>query len=176
MLYLLYALLNIALIIFFVVTCFRATRLVRESFGLFAAFIFAFGLLSFIGRDTNDSNDKAPNASPIKTWHFTLEEERLKRSETFSIDIVLEKNSFSKNMLVISYGKDKQGQFNIPISAVSSASGFVSGTTWKPTSIIVNRTADNKFEYEVDGVVIWQLLGATIYTQAKEYRGLALPK
>ena len=48
----------------------------------------------------------------------------------------------------------------------------VSGTDWKPISIIINRTANNnRFEYAVDGIVEWKLFGATLYSQVKNYRG-----
>ena len=66
----------------------------------------------------------------------------------------LEKTWVSKYDLGVKYGKDKLGQFNIPISAYSSTTGFIRRTNWKPVSIIVNRTSDNnKFEHFVDGVV-----------------------
>lgn len=79
--------------------------------------------------------------------------------------------------LGIKYGKDKQSQINILISASSSTTGFISGTKWKPISIIINKTNDNnKFEYFVEGVVEWKLLGATIYSQSKVYKGVALTK
>jgi hypothetical protein len=82
-----------------------------------------------------------------------------------------------KYQLDIKYGKDKQGQLNIPISGNSWTTGFVSGTNWKPSLIIVNRTDDNnKFEYSVHGTMEWKLLGATLYSQPKEYKGTALTK
>jgi hypothetical protein len=85
----------------------------------------------------------------------------------------LEKTLIAKYILDIKYGKDKQGEINVPISAYASTNGFISGTIWKPTSIIVNTTNDNnKFEYFVDGVVEWRLLGATIYSELKEYKGV----
>ena len=44
-------------------------------------------------------------------------------------------------------------------------------------TLIVNRTHDNqKFEYEVDGTVKWKLLGLTVYSQAKNWKGIALLK
>ena len=73
--------------------------------------------------------------------------------------------------------KDKWGQLNIPICAYSLTSGLVGGTEWKPMAIVVNRTGDNKrFEYFVDGIVEWKLLGARIYSQSKHYEEVALIK
>jgi hypothetical protein len=176
MIYIFWALLNIGLFLFFILTCFRATRLVREKLGFFASIIFAFGLLSFLSNSSDDKDNKEPNLNQIRTWKF-ISEDSLDRNTTMLIDIELEKTLISRYELGIKYGKDKQGQFNIPISANSWTTGFVSGTNWKPSSIIVNRTNDNnKFEYYANGVMEWKLLGATIYSQQKEYRGVALIK
>ncbi|MCC6761540.1 MAG: hypothetical protein IT252_10000 [Chitinophagaceae bacterium] len=176
MIYLLWSLLNIGIFIFFIATCFKATKLVREKLGLFASIIFVFGLLSFIGNSSNDNDNKEPNSNHIKTWKF-VSEDSLKSNDSYLLDIDLEKTLIAKYYLGIKYGKDKQGRINVPISAYSSANGFISGTNWKPISIIVNTTDDNnKFEYSVDGVVEWKLLGATIYSELKEYKGIAMTK
>ena len=44
MLYLIWGLLNLGLVIYFLVICFRATKLVKEKIGLFAAVFFVLGL------------------------------------------------------------------------------------------------------------------------------------
>ena len=176
MTYLLWGLLNIGLFLFFIVICFKATKLIREKIGLFASVIFVFGLLSFVGHSNNDNDNKEPNSNQIKTWKF-ISEDSLKSNDSYLLNIDLEKTLVSNYDLGIKYGKDKEGQINIPISAYSSTTGFISGTNWKPVSIIINRTNDNnKFEYSVDGVVEWKLLGATIYSQLKEYKGIASTK
>ncbi|RIV21505.1 hypothetical protein DYU11_19070 [Fibrisoma montanum] len=176
MLYLLWGLLNIAVFLFFVITCFRATRLVREQFGLFTSIIFVFGLLSFISNSNDDEVNKEPNSSQIRTWKFTSEDS-LSRNATYFIDVELEKTLISKYQLGIKYGKDRQGQINIPISGNSWTTGFVSGTNWKPSYILVDRTSDNtKFEYSVHGTIEWKLLGATIYSQPKKYKGIVSTK
>ncbi len=176
MLYLFWGILNIGLFLFFIATCFRATKLIRENFGLFASVVFVFGLLSFIGHSNNDNDNKEPNSNQIKTWKFASEDS-LNRNATSLVDIDLEKTLISKYQLGIKYGKDKQGQINIPISANSWTTGFISGTNWKPSSIIVNTTDDkNKLAYFVDGIVEWKLLGATVYSQPKQYEGITLTK
>ena len=175
MTYLLWGLLNMGLFLFFIVICFKATKLIREKIGLFASVIFVVGLLSFVGHSTHDNN-KEPNSNHIKTWTF-ISEDSLKCNVSYLLYIDLEKTPVSKYELGIKYGKDKEGKNNIPISAYSSTTGFMNGTNWKPISIIINRTDDNnKFEYFVDGVVEWKILGATIYSQLKEYKGIAFTK
>ena len=174
MLYLLWSLLNIGLFIFFVFICFNATILLREKLGIFASIIFVFGLLSFIGNPNNDN--KEPNSNQIKTWKF-ISEDSLKSTESYFLSIDLENSLVSKYTLGIKYGKDKQGQNNIPISSYSSTTGLISGINWKPVSIIVNRTNDNnKFDYSVYGVIEWKLLGAKLYSQPRNYKGSALIK
>ena len=176
MFYLLWGLLNVGLFLFFIVICFRATKLIRQNFGLLASIVFVFGLLSFIGHSNNNNDNREPNSNQIKTWKFTSDD-RLSRHPTSSVFIDLEKTLVSKYYLFVLYGKDKDGQINIPISASSSTNGFISGTNWKPISIFINRTDDNnKFEYFVSGVVEWKLLGATIYSQLKEYKGIVSAK
>ncbi|MDO9157472.1 MAG: hypothetical protein Q7U17_11390, partial [Sediminibacterium sp.] len=93
------------------------------------------------------------------------------------ISIELERIFVVQYDLGIKYGQDKLTQKNIPISAYSSAKGFISGTNWVPKSIIINQTEDNyQFDYIVDGVVEWKLLGFIIYAQSKEYSGKAMLK
>ncbi len=176
MLYLIWGLLNIGLFLFFIVICFRATKLVRQTFGLLASIVFVFGLLSFIGHSNNNNDSIEPNTNQIKSWKFALDDS-VSRNPTSSESINLEKTLISNNYLFIQYGKDKEGQINIPISVCSSTTGFTSGTNWKPISISISRTDDNdKFEYFVSGVVEWKLLGATIYSQLKEYKGIVSTK
>ena len=176
MLYLLWGLLNAGLFLFFILICFRATKLIRQNLGLLASIVFVFGLLSFIGRSNNNNDNREPNSNQIKTWKFTSDDS-LSKNPTYSVFIDLEKTLVSKYYLFVQYGKDKGGQINIPISASSSTNGFISGTNWKPISIFINRTDDNnKFEYFVSGVVEWKLLGATIYSQLKEYKGIVSTK
>ena len=176
MLYLLWALLNIGLFIFFIVICFNATKLIKEKLGALTSIVFVFGLLSFIGRSNTDTDNKEPNSNQIKTWKFNSLDS-LDKGLNFFIDIDLEKTLISKYSLGICYGKDKQLQNNIPTSANTWTTGLESGTNWKPISIFVNRTDDNhKFEYEVDGTIRWSLLGMTIYSQRKNWKGIAVLK
>jgi hypothetical protein len=170
MLYLLWCLLNIGFFIFFIVVCFRATKLVRENLGLFSSIVFVFGLLSFVGKSNSDRDNREPNSNQIKTWKFTSTDS-LDKTGISSTTVKLDQSMVLTYGLHIEYGKDKE-QMNKPISANSSVTGLVCGTNWKPLVIVVNPTDDNtKFEYFVDGTVEWKLLGAIIYSQPNEYKG-----
>lgn len=176
MLYILWSLLNIGLFLFFIITSFRATKLIKERFGLFAALIFVFGLLSFINNPNNNQENHEPNSNKLRTWKFDFDDAPELNSTDY-LDIELEKTIISKYELGIEYGKAGQTQHIIPISANSRTTGFISGTNWKPSSIIVNKTGDNnRLDYSVSGIVEWRLLGLTVYSQPKEYKGSALIK
>lgn len=176
MLYLLWGLLNIGLFIYFIFICFNATKFIRGKLGIVASIVFVFGLLSFIGNSNFDSDNKEQGLNQVKTWQF-ISPDSLDKSSVVFLQIDFEKTLISKYCLGIQYGKDKQLKNNIPISAVTWTTGFESGTSWKPISIIVTRTDDNgKFEYEIEGMVKWKLLGLTIYDQTKTWKGVALIK
>jgi hypothetical protein len=101
----------------------------------------------------------------------------VKNYEIYTLDINLEKTPIAKYELGIRYGKDRQSQINVPISAHSSTIGFISGTNWRPISIVVNTTNNNnKFEYFVAGILEWKLLGSSIYSEQKDFKGIALTK
>ena len=176
MLYLLWALLNAVTFIFFLFICFKAMKLVRQEIGLFAAFVFVFGSVSFMTRHRPDKENLEPNSNQIKTWKFISPDSLDRRSNVYIV-IDLEKTLISKYNLGIQYVQDNQLKNNIPVTANTSVTGLQGGTTWEPTSIIVNRTDDNKkFEYEVSGTVKWKLLGFTLYSQYKNWKGFALLK
>lgn len=181
MLYLFWALLNLALFLFFIFTCLKATKLLREKFGIFASIVFVFGLLSFVGNPDNNNDNKSPGSNQLNTWNFYSPNslnplDSLRANETSFFSVNVDKNIISKNDLIISYNRDQQG-LNSPVSASFATSGLMMGTYWKPRAIMVNRTDDNnKFEYIIIVEVQWKLLGATIYTQAKELDGIAIIK
>jgi hypothetical protein len=68
MLYLLWALINLGLFVFFIVICFSATKYVKERINLFGAVVFVLGLLSFTNRSNSDNEDG--NTGHIKSWRF----------------------------------------------------------------------------------------------------------
>ncbi len=176
MLHLFWLLLNIGIGIYFLLICFKATKLVREKIGLIATLVFVFGLLSFIGNAKHENDNKEPNAKQIRTCKFS-NNDSLDNNDTHLMKIDLEKNSISTYQLGIKYGKTFQNKLNIPISAYSNSEGFGSSTKWTPNLIILNRTNyNNKFEYNVSGIVEWKLLGFTIYTESKNYKGLVSVK
>lgn len=154
----------------------KQQNLFGKKIGLFASIVFVFGLLTFIGQSNKESDNKEQNSNQIKSWKYNSENS-MNNAESYFLDIDLEKTLVSEFNLGIKYVRINESQENIPISAYSSMTGFISGTSWQPKSIIVKRTnANNKFNYFVTGVLEWKLLGMTVYLQSKDYKGYAIAK
>ncbi len=164
MLQLVWSALNVALLICFIVICFRAARLIRENSGVFASLLFGLGLLSFIGQSGKDKNVH----HPVVKQGF-VDRDRLNPASVRSYDIALEKSLGSSVDLSILYEKDSTGKI-VPIDAFSSRNGFVGGLEWVPDRIQVKPTADgDDFNYTVGGTLRWKLLSATVYSQRKKF-------
>jgi hypothetical protein len=176
MFYLIWALINIGLFITFIIISFKATKIIREKWGIAAAIVFVFGLLSFIGQPNSNNDNSEPNSNKTNIWKFASLDSLDKGSNAYTI-MDLENTLVSKFSLGIQHGKDMQLKKTIPTSANTHINGFISGTSWEPTSIIINPTNDNqKFTFEVDGKLNWKLLGLTVYSQSKNWKGNVLLK
>jgi hypothetical protein len=172
MLYLFWALLNLGLAILFLVFLFKATKYIKERLGLLAAVVFAVVLLSFMGSANNDKGNNGLDPRQVVTPGFNSDS--MSNRPYVFVTIDLAKTLISKYSLGVTYGKDKH-LHNIPVTANAWLTGFESGTSWKPNSIIVNLTDDNmKFEYQVEGTVKWTLLGLPVYYQSKTWKGTVL--
>lgn len=173
MLYLIWAILNLGILVYFFVTFIDAAKLLREKRGWLPATVFVFALLSaFLHSNMKKDGIQRPAYQDVYEGDF-VSLDTLSRRKSY-IEVDLENNWIAKKLLIITYGKGRQGQVNIPTHANSTTMGFWAGTTWTPTSINVSRTADNDtFQYVVLGEVRWQFIGWTIYTQKKKFTGLA---
>ena len=170
MLHLLWSILNIGIFIFFIAVSVRATKLVREKMGVFAAIVLVFGLLSFISRKA-DAPNLEPGGSSLGTWRFVSDISAY-TNDIKKINIVFDNNIISKSVVTVVYNKDPQSGLYKPLEANTHINGLVAGTRWIPLSVQVSPTAVPKeFTYEVIGVVEWKLLGTTIISQAKEWTG-----
>jgi hypothetical protein len=165
MLQLLWSALNAALLIYFIIICFRAARLIRENSGLFASLLFGLGLLSFMGQSGKDKNAKN---QVVKQG--LVSQNKADPASVRHTYITLEKSLGNSMALSILYGNDSTGK-RVPIDAHSIRNGFVSGLEWVPHRILVKATAEeDDFNYTVDGMLHWKLLGVTVYHQAKKFK------
>ncbi len=167
MLELIWGILNITVLVYFIIICFKSTKIIREKLGILASLIFVFGLLSFISRP-NDENSKA-NV-------FELENQTRKakpkafNENTYFISKTLEDNLMSKIELSVKYGENEKGKKLL--TAFIDRSGFVSGTSWKTEMVSVEKSIiKNKCLYRISGTLEWRLLGLKIYSQPKDFNG-----
>lgn len=171
MLYLLWAILNVGLFLFFIAICFKATKIIREKLSLFASIIFVFGLLSFVSSSGNNDGGIINGRNQVEKWKLSSGKEISPSSSNYT-DISIDKTLLSTINLGVSFGKEKTSNKNIAIEANSIMTGLVCGQEWKPLSISVDPAAINgKFKYIVIGTLKWKLLGTTFYSQTKIYSG-----
>lgn len=175
MLYLIWGLLNIGLLIYFLIICYKVIKIVREKMGLLATVFFIVVLLSLIGSISKDSYNKATDSKKTETWNNTSEDS-LFIDTSYLPKIELENNLVTSYYLFVFYGKNKNN-YLVPESAYTAQTGFVAGTKWTPMMTSLYRTNDkNKYSYSVYGIVHWKLLGIPIYTQQKKFKGTILTK
>ncbi len=164
MLELFWGILNTAILIYFIIICFKIVRIVRENLGGIATLIFVLGLMSFIAK---------PNDNKVETFDLRNENKKIEREkfngDIFSKDIELERNLTSNINVNIQFGENETEKKLL--YAQSNRSGFVSGIDWKMKDIVVNKINNDTYEYEVVGCKDWRILGIVIFTQSKEFNG-----
>lgn len=125
MLHLLWTLLNIAVFILFLITCFRATKLLRQELGLATTLFLVFGILSFVSRSTDSPTaGRGALKNTAQTWVFNPVDS-LQQGTIRMVDINLEQTPLLTYGLSIRYGSTPTA--NRPIDAYSTLTGFVGG-------------------------------------------------
>lgn len=165
MLEIIWGILNIGILVYFTIICFKAAKIIRENLGGLATLVFVLGLLSFMGKKEEDNDFKS----------FNLQEEQKDKVQnyvgnSYSKDLLLEDNLATQIRARITYSKDKTGKK--PLEATASRDGFVSGTYWEASHFIVSKL-DNKdnYEYWITGTMAWKLMGIRLYTESKNFSG-----
>lgn len=165
MLELIWGLLNIVIFIYFIIVCLKSIKIVREKIGVFASIIFVFGLLSFMAK---------PNEKTNETKTFNLQNEQIVKNKftgnTFSKKIKLEDNLTSEITLSIKFGENENDLKLLTAYAIRS--GFVSGTNLKVDNVIIEKSEKlNNYHYIVSGILEWRILGFEIYSESKDFEG-----
>lgn len=159
------------LFLFFVFSCVRASILLRAQMGLFTSIVFVAGLLSFIARPPDDGRVNALVKPATKGWVSPVNDGLDRNFSTRNVS--LEKTAGLDLDLLISYGQHKTTNQKIPYRAVTFTTGFTGGLVWRPDVITIQPTNDSAlFAYYVTGFLYWKLLGKTVYTQQKRYKGV----
>lgn len=173
MLYLIWAIINIAAYIYFFKVLIISGKLVRQKLGVLAACIFVLGLFSFIGVSHDKEDSLKPGTNDYKMWKLYTDDDRDKNMD-MSNWIDLDSNWISHYTLFYKHGLDKGTHQRIPLEANSIMSGMAIGTRWKPYAVNMDPTPDGwHFTYSVRGTVQWYLMGINIYSQDKVYTGVA---
>lgn len=165
---LIWGIFNGILLLYFIVICFKSVKLVKEEVGFLASLIFVLGLLSFMS-NSNDKNladkniDFLNQTNPKKTFN----------GNSFSHEVLLEDNLTSKIGLSLIVGE--KGTELIILKANCYRTGLISGTNWNVEQVDVDKQKDKNYcSYLVRGKMDWKILGITIFSEYKTFRGNAL--
>jgi hypothetical protein len=166
MLELIWGILNFSILIYFIIICFNAVKVIRENLGGIAALVLVLGLLSFKMNSKNE-NDK------IKTFDLQnisqkIEPENFKGNTHFN-EKKLEGNLLTDFHMLIKYGEDNN-EIKL-LTAYVDRIGIEMGTEWKPSTVFLNKVHNNLYEYHISGSIDWKILGIRFYTQSKEFDG-----
>jgi hypothetical protein len=168
MLYLLWGLINLALIIGFFILCFKATTLVKVNIGKPAALLFAVGLLSFLAVPDRKQNTEFIDLSLPETPAVNSSSNEIMNT----IHVTLQDNLVSDFDLYIIYKRKSPDFINEPVKVYSSSIGLACGINWIPSQYLVEKTPGNKeFSYLITGAIEWKILRFTIFSQQKSYKG-----
>jgi hypothetical protein len=170
MIHFIWAILNVCLAIAFLVVCYKGTKLLKNEIGLWAALIFVLGLLSLMNVFNKDVIQYKQNEKVLKKG-FSSSDNII--AGTFKNRyLILEKNLVSDFNLSFEYGQAKISKLNTPIDADIRINGTTNGIRWKPMMFLINETDSNtKFSYDIYGLLEWKLMGITLYTQHKSFKG-----
>lgn len=168
MIEIIWGILNVIVIIYFIIICFKSVRAVRDKLGALASLIFALGLLSFIGK-SNEENQG--------TKTFNLQEENVDPNKfdgnTYLRQLILENKLATNIELGVKFGENGAGKKLL--SAYTTRTGFVSGTNWVPQMVSVDKSdksgKSGKYNYYVTGTFEWRILGIKLYSENKNFEG-----
>lgn len=165
MIQILWAVLNIGLMIAFIFVFIRATKLIKQQLGWWAAAVLVFGWAASCSRqDTRHSE-----IQNIEKRGFVSQDSV---GTIRQVRVDLEDNLAFSNTLMIYCGEDLVSKQTRPINASCSLLGIIIGVAWEPRMISVQKvSSDATLSYTVDGKMNWTLLGMLVYTQHKMYRG-----
>ena len=165
MIHLIWSIINGMIVLYFLylIVGFIATgkRIFKPQFKAISIFIMVIGIVQIISALNSEKNS---NRLIIKDDYNKMNNSKIK-------EVVLEDNlTFDINMLV-KYSIE-QNEF-IPIESNSFLSGFMSGYVWEFNSLQTNNFKSNeKAEYNVNGILKWNLFGITVYSESKTFNGI----
>jgi hypothetical protein len=167
MIYVIWALLNMALVALFIVLCYKAVVLIKQRYGTVLAFMFALFLISTCN-DSGRSSGNTAIASEAQKWEADSEENYPGLNKNF-VDVQIADNPMFSTSLLIEYMVTESGSI-IPLSGHASVEGIQSGVKWECTYVTMNLDG-SQLHYEVHGTLDWKLLYLGHHYQQKTYKG-----
>lgn len=168
MLEVIWGILNIGILIYFILICCKATKIIRENIGGIAALVFVLGLLSFMGKP-HDENGSSQTFD-LQKENKVNEPNSLNRFVN-SKEIPIEENLTTKIAVTLLYTENKTEKKLV--KAMVHRDGFICGTYWKASHINISKEdRDPNYEYHLSGTIDWKILGIKLYTQMKECKGI----
>jgi hypothetical protein len=165
MLIITWAILNVAIFIFFLVRLNKLSAGIRRKKGMGNMLLFLGVVFCAIPGNLKQHKHQT------KDWQFA-KRENLQPNKGGMISAVIGKTSLFRYNLTIGYGLDKASGKRLPEDASAHSTGIYAGTQWRPTHIWVKPTASNdRFYYEVFSELKWSLLGITLYTEDLTHKG-----
>ncbi len=164
MIYLLWALLNIVILICSFLFSIRVFKTIHQQYGLLMTFLFCFILLSLLNHPKEKETDKI----------FYLENKtkniELAANETIK-QVVIENNILNKTRMHLNF-RTRNDSIK-PYKASFFTKGFICGTNWKAIMVVINPCRkNNQFKYDIEARQEWKLMGITFYVELETYRGL----
>ncbi len=162
MLYILWALITVALILCLLVLFFKAFVAFRRKAGLALTLLLCIALFAFAG-------GKSPR---VNTENGMLVPDTVLEQGTYSrYRIRLESTPLPDYTLRATTARSRDGKM-VLVHSSAYALGWSIGNEWKTASINLTLT-DTGIDYEVNGVVEWKLLIFTLYREKKQFKGSA---
>ncbi len=136
-------------------------RIFKPHFKVISIFMMVIGIVQIISASNSEKH----------TNRIILTDDYSKMNNSEIKEVLLEDNlTFDINMLV-KYSIEKN-EF-IPIESNSFLTGFISGYVWEFNSIQTNNFKLNeKNEYNVNGILKWNLFGITVYSELETFIGI----
>ncbi len=161
--YILWMLLNTCLGFFVLYIIYRLTKVAYIKAGSIGAITIVLIIITIICKPVKSNNNLQ-----TKTWNFkTADSVRWFRSGYF---IAIENNPVFNIQLDVTSLSDKNRLVQEPLKASTQITGIVGGNDWIPQNILLTAKNDS-FYYIVSGRLDWKLLGITVFTQQKNFRG-----
>ncbi|EDP96508.1 hypothetical protein U8527_10360 [Kordia algicida OT-1] len=163
--YLIWALINTALIILFwalVLTLFsKGKQLFNNKYGNAIIVIFVLGVIGMLSFKEIDIKDNR--------YVSDMKIENKDRDKIVSRDVRLEDNGIFHISLHTRY-LEEADKVTL-LHGHATRSGFVTGFQWKFGSMVINKNKNGEVTYQVSGSLRWNLLGFNIYTESKYFEG-----